>query len=272
MDATGAMRRSPHEGERLLTRRRMLHRRPTYRRVMPNAALFRLALSSAAVLLIMMGVGCQQKSRYATGEDHVASPPLAPLRNDVAVTLPLDIESTPDSQPQALPMRVPLAWRPAVRSRPWQFIVVHHSATHAGGAGRFDQMHRGNGWDELGYHFVIGNGTDTPDGSVEVGSRWRKQKHGAHAKTADNRFNELGIGICLVGNFDESAPTPRQMHALTVLTAHLMQQYRVPASRIIGHGDTKATACPGRQLDSRLASVRRAAEGLAHDHVVANSH
>jgi len=97
--------------------------------------------------------------------------------------------------------------------------VVHHSATATGGAVAFDKYHREvNGWDELGYDFVIGNGTDTPDGYVEVGSRWRKQKTGAHCKTADNYFNEHGIGICLVGDFTRTSPTPRQMASLVRLT------------------------------------------------------
>ena len=45
------------------------------------------------------------------------------------------------------------------------------------------RMDQAKGWDELGYHFVIGNGTDTRDGQVEVGSRrdlymrlWRHER------------------------------------------------------------------------------------------------
>jgi 5-methylcytosine-specific restriction endonuclease McrA len=37
----------------------------------------------------------------------------------------------------------------------------------------FDRSHRDKGWDELGYHFVIGNGTSSGDGVVEVGTRWQ---------------------------------------------------------------------------------------------------
>ncbi|MFQ5589758.1 MAG: peptidoglycan-binding protein, partial [Phycisphaerae bacterium] len=51
----------------------------------------------------------------------------------------------------------------------WTTIVIHHSATETGGASLFDRFHRKRGWDGLGYHFVIGNGTDTPDGLIEVG-------------------------------------------------------------------------------------------------------
>ena len=49
-------------------------------------------------------------------------------------------------------------------------IVVHHSATKAGSAAFFRVLHRGvNLWNDIGYHFVIGNGTLTGDGAVETG-------------------------------------------------------------------------------------------------------
>ena len=62
-----------------------------------------------------------------------------------------------------------MSWVPPVAARPWRWIVVHHSDTTTGGAAAFDKMHREKGWDELGYDFVIGNGSDTGDGQVEVG-------------------------------------------------------------------------------------------------------
>jgi len=122
-------------------------------------------------------------------------------------------------------------------------------------------MHKQKGWDELGYHFVIGNGTNSGDGQVEVGPRWPRQKWGAHAKTPDNRFNDYGIGICLVGNFDIERPTAAQMNALAKLTAYLMQTYNISADHIVGHGDTKATDCPGRNLS--IAQLRQMASRLA---------
>src|SRR2546423_1565105 len=129
------------------------------------------------------------------------------------------------------------------QARSWKWIVIHHSATHSGGAATFDRMHREKGWDELGYHFVVGNGTDTRNGQIEVGPRWGKQKWGAHAKTADNRYNDFGIGICLVGNFDVDRPTDDQMKSLSKLVAYLMKTYHIPPDRVLGHGDTKPTDC-----------------------------
>lgn len=150
-------------------------------------------------------------------------------------------------------------WLPAGRpiSSRWETIVIHHSATRRGGAASFDRNHQDKGWDELGYHFVIGNGTDTPDGMVEVGSRWRKQKHGAHCKTPDNYYNEHGIGICLVGDFTRSGPTRAQLRSLVRLVAFLMRACDLPPSKVTVHSAvTKKTACPGTRFS--LAGLRRA--------------
>src|SRR5438445_259074 len=85
----------------------------------------------------------------------------------------------PLPQPAKPERGVPRDWVPVAPANSWTWIVIHHSATPTGGAVAFDKMHRAKGWDELGYHFVVGNGTDTRDGQVEVGSRWPKQKWGA---------------------------------------------------------------------------------------------
>jgi hypothetical protein len=136
--------------------------------------------------------------------------------------------------------------RRAAISPRWTTIVIHHSATDRGNAEVFDSAHRARGWDELGYHFVIGNGSDSPEGSVEVGPRWRKQKHGAHCRTDDNYFNEHGIGICLVGDFSHEPPSLAQMRSLHQLLRFLMIACDIPAERITSHRCvTHKTACPG---------------------------
>ena len=121
----------------------------------------------------------------------------------------------------------------------------------------FDKEHRAKGWDGVGYHFVIGNGTNSGDGQIEVTPRWPVQKWGAHAKTMDNRFNEYGIGICMVGNFDVERPTPAQVKSLTRLTAWLMQTYHISPQNVLGHRDTKPTDCPGKFVN--VGTIRQAA-------------
>ena len=152
---------------------------------------------------------------------------------------------------------VPRAWVPRSKSERWECIVVHHSATPMGGAARFDRAHRERGFDELGYHFVIGNGTDTADGQVEVGPRWRAQKYGAHCRSPEDYYNEHGIGICLVGNFDEARPTAAQTQSLERLVRYLSRTYDIPASKVYTHGGvTGMTHCPGKHFD--LKALRKA--------------
>ena len=142
--------------------------------------------------------------------------------------------------------------------RAWKYIVMHHSATRGGNAAEFDRMRRDRGWDELGYHFVITNGDGGPDGQVQAGPRWWKQKWGAHTGgTPDNEYNEYGIGICLVGNFMDHNPTQAQLKSARELTAYLMETYDIPMRDLIGHKEAPNanTECCGRVFSRYLHST-----------------
>ena len=144
--------------------------------------------------------------------------------------------------------------------RPWRYIVIHHSATPDGNATQFDAQHRRRGWDELGYHFVIDNGRGGPDGRVEVGSRWKVQKWGAHTGgTPDNEYNNYGIGICLVGDFTHHLPSPAQMESLRSLVSYLANTYGIAPRDIIGHRDAPNanTQCPGTALERYVVDTLR---------------
>ncbi len=168
----------------------------------------------------------------------------------------------PESAPQEVtkPSRkyvrsnVPKDWLPPSRiEKKWTAIVIHHSATETGHAAIFDRMHREeNHWDGVGYDFVIGNGTDSSDGQVEVTFRWRQQVPGAHCGgTPGNWANIDAVGICLVGNFNRTVPTRQQMDSLVKLVRFLQRRYSIPESRIYGHKTTpgaRATDCPGRRF------------------------
>ncbi|MFH1230284.1 MAG: peptidoglycan recognition family protein [Planctomycetota bacterium] len=130
----------------------------------------------------------------------------------------------------------------------WKYIVLHHSATKQGNARIFDNYHRKEkGMKEgLAYHFVIGNGIKSKDGAIEIGNRWKKQIPGEHCW--DAKMNQQSIGICLVGNFDESKPTSKQIESLTNLISNLQKQYRIPPDKILVHRevDKNRTNCPGK--------------------------
>lgn len=210
-------------------------------------------------LLVLLIAGCQPKTGVVgeIPQPNFNGPNIAVAAAPQKIATPIAPVSVPRGRPSLPGLAYEAAWVPKAPARPWKWIVIHHSATPSGSAAVFDREHREKGWDELGYHFVIGNGTQSGDGQVEVGSRWPKQKWGAHAKTPDNRYNDFGIGICLVGNFQIEHPTQAQLRSLSRLVAYLMKTYRISPSDVIRHKDTKQTECPGNNLDVDL--VRRMA-------------
>jgi len=139
---------------------------------------------------------------------------------------------------------------PNKADRPWKYVVVHHSATETGSYDQIDSEHRKLlGFDGCGYHFVIGNGTGSGDGQIEVAQRWVNQKHGVHCRNARRPdIDEYGIGICLVGDFEHAPPTARQMAALKALTAYLSDRYHIDKGRVETHAHVAATptVCPGK--------------------------
>lgn len=179
--------------------------------------------AGAVIATILIGCNLPEVKVLDELPDPVVSQPRVERR-------PAPLPRPPVAQPR--PVGEP-GWVPTggISSR-WTAIVVHHSVSESANATSIDEFHRnGKGWDELGYHFVIGNGSRSGDGEIEVGPRWRKQKHGAHAKTADNYYNEHGIGICLVGNFQDHDPSPAQMVALERLVAFLIRETGISPAR-----------------------------------------
>ena len=145
-------------------------------------------------------------------------------------------------------------------ARPWRYIVIHHSAQEDGSAASIDVAHRARGWDGLGYHFVIDNGKGGPDGRLEIGERWRLQKWGAHTgNTPGNEYNKFGIGICVIGNFNDHMPTPAQLAALDKLVMTLAAKYNIDPRDVIGHRDAPGahTECPGDQLENYIKRTLR---------------
>ena len=133
-------------------------------------------------------------------------------------------------------------------------IVLHHSATEKGSAVAFRILHRVLfHWDDIGYHYVIGNGTFSDDGEIQEGRPlWAV---GAHARGG----NQDSIGICLVGDFRDRTPTQAQFESLFRLTQKLIDDFRLKPTDVIAHSKVKtcSTVCPGgrfplKELRQRL--------------------
>ena len=140
---------------------------------------------------------------------------------------------------------------PVQRNR-WRYIVVHNSGTRQGNARIFDYYHRyvrrmPNG---LAYQFVIGNGTSSGNGQIEVGDRWRRQINGGHVHS--DYLNNIALGICLVGDFNRDLPTREQLGALDELIRYLRMRVGKIDGRfaiVKAHRDINPpqwpTDCPG---------------------------
>ncbi len=145
---------------------------------------------------------------------------------------------------------------PSKADRPWKYIVLHHRASTSGNYDQIDHEHRKVlGYDGCGYHFVIGNGTGSEDGQIEVAQRWVNQKHGVHCRNAKNaEVDEYGIGICFVGDLDKEPPTPRQIAAAKALIGYLSSRYSIARGRVETHAHLAATptVCPGRYFPNEV--------------------
>lgn len=204
-------------------------------------------LSGFSALLLGSGCAKPPESKIADLDPYVGGRP-PPVRKLAPAPRP--------AAPRGL--SVDADWTPRGGfSRRWECVVVHHSGSDKSTPEGMRSWHmQGRGWDELGYHFVIGNGIGYGDGTVYVGNRWRQQKHGAHCKTPNNYYNDHGVGICLIGDLDRRAPTQKQIASLARLCAFLTTKCGIPKSKIMTHGGvTKKTACPGKNFS--LAPVLR---------------
>lgn len=131
---------------------------------------------------------------------------------------------------------------------------IHCAATAPGmdiGAAEIRDWHvNGNGWSDIGYHYVIRR-----DGTVETGRDrdndgdiW--EEIGAHVRG----HNGNSLGICLVGGQgsherDQFAVhfTNEQRIALRALMQGINGAF--PKIKWLGHNAVAAKACPGFQVD-----------------------
>lgn len=129
-----------------------------------------------------------------------------------------------------------------------------------------DRWHKDNNlWPAIGYHFCI-----DADGTVF----WVNglQLISYHSGPA----NRYSAGICLLGDYEYSAPPVAMVASLAVLIAALGRELGREIG-IYGHKDVMATGCPGAHWSSTRArlrtlvalppvpqSLRDAAEGYLH--------
>lgn len=142
---------------------------------------------------------------------------------------------------------------------PIKWITIHHDGLDApmtetsmdASAARIEWIrcgHRGRGFSDIGYHYVIDR-----DGRVWEGRNLRWQ--GAHV----SKHNEQNIGILVMGNFDLQRPSARQLEGTRNHLKRLMAQYKLGREKVLTHREWAGakTACPGKNLQSAIVDARR---------------
>jgi hypothetical protein len=167
-----------------------------------------------------------------------------------------------------------------------RFAFVHHTAgrndytrSQAAAVVKAIQLYhvRGNGWNDIGYNFLVdrfGTIYEGRFGGIE------RNVVGAHALG----FNTGSVGVAVLGTFGGAAPPRAAQDALTRLLAWRLDVAHVdPVSRLTlvsggserfpsgipvtvravsGHRDTGRTECPGDALYSRLDDIAAAARSI----------
>ena len=170
---------------------------------------------------------------------------------------------------KAAPSRLNSSAQRAIEKAPvephrWKYIVIHHSGTDEGTLKSLDRYHREERHMEngLAYHFLIGNGNGMGDGEIAVGNRWKEQLDGGHLRSEEQ--NKIALGICLIGNFDKTKPTEKQLRNLENLIRALMKRCDLPASAVKTHHQINIvrTECPGSKFPERsfLAKLKKPAK------------
>ena len=136
----------------------------------------------------------------------------------------------------------------SIRPGRWQYIYIHHSKAPGGNALSIGQRTGG-----ILDHFLIGNGNGSENGEIQVGQRWtlqqpagilgHKQPLPQLSGAADNY-----ISICLVGDFDQAPPTPRQLTQLQQLVQALQRRLGIPGASVLAFDRPGNSAGIGRQF------------------------
>lgn len=128
----------------------------------------------------------------------------------------------------------------------WDSIIIVHSGSPAGTPASIGAKHESIGYDGLGFHFVIGNGTGMGDGEIHLGRRWLTQNSGAVLSGVDSKRSDRMIEICLVGDGDRGPFTDEQVRYLAMIVDALLERTGIGADRVFLHDELASTTSPGR--------------------------
>ncbi len=131
-------------------------------------------------------------------------------------------------------------------------IIIHCSATPEGrdiDAATIKDWHvNGNGWADIGYHYVI-----KLNGDIEVGRSI--DRTGAHVKG----HNKDSIGICYIGGADEDMnPKDTMLDCQEEAMRELIFSLRMVWDKQLtlhGHNEYASKACPSFKVSQKFEDI-----------------
>ena len=129
-------------------------------------------------------------------------------------------------------------------------IYVHHSASSRDNTTRdmISSWHTdGNGWSDIGYHYVIEG-----DGQIKEGRP--VYIIGAHVRGNNSKT----VGVCLTGNFEVEEPSNQQLTSLWRLLDGLLTNFGLTRTDVYAHREDRQanTKCCGENLFEHLKKWR----------------
>lgn len=131
-------------------------------------------------------------------------------------------------------------------------MTIHHTAVVLGDnrnaparLRQHQQLHQNDrGWVDIAYHV----GVDRNGNIYQLRDPWIK------GDTATDYDTDGHFLVLCEGNFEEEAVTEEQLHGAAMAFAWARSEFPISMTEVDGHQDYAATACPGADLYTHVAS------------------
>lgn len=127
-----------------------------------------------------------------------------------------------------------------------KYIIIHHSLTADGQTVSMDAIRKYHietlGWADIGYHYLLELVSSHYE--IFVGRMWNEQ--GAHC--LGGGMNKQSLGICVVGNYDETDLPQPAFDLLVRFVKAQMALHNIPKENVKRHSDYDPKTCPGTKF------------------------